>query len=141
MADPSQRSNWLIPAAVLGAAVLLLVLLHQLVGGPHLPAPEDSTPREAAIRAVRTAPADPFRYGGRTVGSVLGQIEPRTGWRDAGWSVRPLAEGGFRVVRTYRREDGAERTYAFTVAADRDRVWPANGRARSLMHRGPRPEA
>ena len=141
MAASSQRKNWLIPAALLGVAVLLLVTLHQLVGGPDLSIPGGTSPEEAAIDAVRTAPADPFRYGGRTVGAVLGQVEPRTGWSDAGWSVEPLPEDGFRVVRTYSRPDGAERTYAFTVAGDLDRVWPANGHARALMHRGPRPES
>lgn len=138
MAASGSRNLWLIPAALLVAAILLLMLLQHLVGGPDLPDPGGPEPEEAALEAVRSAPADPFRYGGRTVGEVLRQVEPRTGWTDSGWSVRAGAEGRYRVERVYNRAEGGERVYAFTVAADLDQVWPANGHARALMHRGPR---
>jgi hypothetical protein len=134
----TRRNVWTIPAVLLIAAVAILAGLHQLIGGrtPVVESPSD----EQVIAAVRRASADPFRYGGRTVGRVLEQLEPQTGWTDAGWRVRPHDWGGFHVVRTYRRKKGGERTYAFTVAPDLDRVWPANGSARALMHRGPRRE-
>ena len=133
------RSNvWLIPAALLLLAVAILAGLHHLVGGEQT-AVQNPTD-EQVVAAVRRASADPFRYGGRTVGAVLAQLEPQTGWTDDGWRVRPHEWGGFRVVRTYRRKQDGERAYAFTVAPDLDRVWPANGHARALMHRGPRPE-
>jgi len=143
MDAPRQRSHWLIPATILVVAVLLLVALHELVGGPDLSLPGGSPPDEAVVEAVRTAPADPFRYGGRTVGDVLNRIEPRTGWADAGWSVRALTgdQDGYRAERSYIRKDGAKRSYDFTVGPDLDRVWPANGLARSLMHQGPRPDS
>lgn len=133
----SGRSAWAIPAALLVAAVVLLMALHRLIGGPS-PAVEDPAD-EQVVAAVRSASADPFRYSGRTVGQVLDQMEPRTGWTDAGWEVIHHEWGGFHATRTYRRAEGGERVYAFTVAPDLDQVWPANGHARALMHRGPRP--
>ena len=131
--------TWLLPALLLAVAVLLLITLQRVIG-PTAPVDHGpGIPREAAIEAVRTAPADPFRYGGRSVGTVLGQVEPQPGWTDQGWTVTPDPEGGFRTTRRYVGPSGAERVYAFTVGEDLDSVWPANGRARALMHKGPRP--
>ena len=130
---------WILPVLVLGAAIALLVGLQQLVERSPTPHEGPGIPREAAIEAVRTAPADPFRYGGRTVGTVLDQVEPQPGWTDTGWAVTADPGGGYHTVRRYLAPGGAERIYAFTVDADLDRVWPANGRARALMHKGPRP--
>ncbi len=130
---------WLIPVLLLAVAILLLVALHGLVDGPG-PAPTIEAPREEVIGAARAAPADPFRYGGRSVGDVLDSLEPAPGWQDRGWTVTPDPGGGYRAVRRFQKNGGPERVYAFTVSADLDRVWPANGRARALMHRGPRPE-
>ena len=134
-------NSWILPVLLLAAAVALLIGLQGLIGQAPSPDRGAGIPRDAAIDAVRSAAADPFRYGGRTVGTVLAEVEPQPGWTDTGWTVTPDAEGGFRTVRRYVGPGGAERVYAFTVDADLDRVWPANGRARALMHKGPRPAA
>ena len=131
--------TWLIPFLLLAVAILLLVILQRTVEGPG-PAPTTDAPRERVVAAVRATPADPFRYGGRNVGDVLDSVEPQPGWQDRGWTISPDPGGGYRAERRYMKDDGPERVYAFTVSADLDRVWPANGRARALMHRGPRPE-
>lgn len=130
---------WLLPVLLLAAAIALLVALQHLIGPREAPEVGPGIPRAAVIEAVRTTPADPFRYGGRNLGTVLGQVEPSPGWTDSGWTVTPDPAGGYRASRRYLSPGGAERLYAFTVAADLDRVWPANGRARALMHKGPRP--
>ena len=132
-------NSWLLPVLLLAAAIALLIGLQGLIGQAPPPHQGSGIPRDAAIDAVRSAPADPFRYGGRTVGTVLAEVEPRPGWTDTGWAVTRDGDDGYRAVRRYTGPGGAERVYAFTVAADLDRVWPANGRARALMHKGPRP--
>ncbi|HKJ70446.1 MAG TPA: hypothetical protein VKA55_01660 [Gammaproteobacteria bacterium] len=132
-------SPWILPVLLLGAAIALLIGLQQLIGGREAPEHGPGIPRDAAVEAVRKAPADPFRYGGRTIGTVLNQLEPPPGWTDTGWRVTADADGGYRTARRYVSPDGAERVYAFTVGDDLDSVWPANGRARALMHKGPRP--
>jgi hypothetical protein len=137
---PKALTNpWLLPVLLLGVAIVLLIGLQQVVEQPAAPEPGAGIPREAAIAAVRSAPADPFRYGGRNVGTVLDNVEPQPGWTDTGWAVTADPAGGYRTARRYRGPGGAERVYAFTVGADLDSVWPANGRARALMHKGPRP--
>jgi len=131
-------TNWLLPLAILIAAVILLVTLQQFIGFSEAPHEGAGIPRDGAIEAVRSAPADPFRYGGRNVGTVLDKVEPQPGWTDTGWSVDPAPGEGYRTVRRYVGPTGAERVYAFNVADNLDRVWPANGRARALMHKGQR---
>lgn len=131
-------TNWLLPLGLLVVAVILLITLQQLVGFSQAPYEGGGIPRDAAIEAVQSAPADPFRFGGRNVGTVLDKVEPQPGWTDTGWSVSPAPESGYRAVRRYVGPTGAERVYAFTVADNLDRVWPANGRARALMHQGQR---
>jgi len=132
-------NNWLLPVLLLAVAVALLVSLQRVIAPSDTVERGPGIPRDAAIDAVRTAPADPFRFGGRTVGTVLEQVEPRPGWTDTGWAVSADPAGGYRAVRRYVGPSGAERVYAFTVGADLDSVWPANGRARALMHKGTRP--
>ncbi|HKL76913.1 MAG TPA: hypothetical protein VJ985_00900 [Gammaproteobacteria bacterium] len=134
----TRRNVWTIPAVLLGLAILALMGLHRLIGSD--PPVVADPPDQQVVAAVQRASADPFRYGGRNIGNVLEQLEPRPGWSDAGWAVTPHPWGGYRVTRTYQRAKGGERSYAFTVAPDLDRVWPANGNARALMHRGPRPD-
>ncbi len=63
-----------IPALTLAGASVLLAALNQ-----RLPAPDSLGPeagRRPVMEAVRTAPADPFRYGGRTMGAILDRFEP-----------------------------------------------------------------
>ena len=125
---------WLIPAGILAGALLILVALQQLVGDR---APEDkAVTRDAVVATVRAAPADPFRFGGRNIGTVLEATEPAPGWQDYGWNVTPMEGGGFRAERIYRQSNGAERRYRFRVESDLDEVWPANDRARALMQKG-----
>ncbi|MEF8793319.1 hypothetical protein [Thiohalorhabdus sp.] len=135
-------TNWLLPLGLLVVAVILLITLQQFVGFSPTPQQGPEIPRGAAIEAVQAAPADPFRFGGRNVGTVLDKVEPQPGWTDTGWSVDPApGSSGYRAVRRYVGPTGAERVYAFTVADNLDTVWPANGRARALMHKGQRPPA
>ena len=137
---PKALTNpWLLPVLLLGVAIVLLIGLQHLVDQPATTEGGAGIPRDAAIDAVRSAPADPFRYGGRNVGTVLDNVEPQPGWTDTGWAVTADPAGGYRAARRYRVPGGAERVYAFTVGSDLDSVWPANGRARALMHKGPRP--
>jgi hypothetical protein len=138
--DTRSLTNWWIPAAVLAAAVGLLVGLNALVER-EAPAPwGPEAPESAVIGAVERAPADPFRYSGRPLGTVLSRFGPaRTGWEDAGWAVEPRPGGGFRVSRRFTGPGGTERHYRFTVSADLQEVRPANGHARALMLIGPAP--
>lgn len=122
-----------IPLAVLAAALVLLTALHQRLPGSGEPRAPGGQP---AIEAVRTAPADPFRYGGRTVADVLSRIEPPPGWTDLGWQARPRPGGAYRVIRRYRAPSGALRAYRFRVGPELDTIQPDNGRARRLMDRG-----
>ena len=132
--QPSRLINWWIPAAVLVAAIALLVGLRAVMPGDSpLPWGPDA-PESAVINAVAEAPADPFRYGGRPLGTVLPQFGPGgPDWRDGGWEVAPRTQGGFRVTRRFVAPGGAERVFRFTVSADLEEVRPANGPARALM--------
>ncbi len=129
---PSNGTAWIIPFLTLATAVLLLVSLQQHLTASHLPPLERS--RKAIIEAVRTAPAAPFRYGGRTVGNTLDQLEPPRGWTDLGWEIRPRTGSGYWVVRRHQGPSGAERIYRFMVGALLDAVIPANDRAQQLMN-------
>jgi len=127
-----------IPILTLAGAILLLTALDQ-----RLPAPDGLGPeagRRPVIEAVRTAPADPFRYGGRTVGEILDRTEPAPGWTDLGWVVEAGPDATYRATLRFGGPNGAERAYRFTVDREKDTVHPANKRAGELMNssRNPR---
>ena len=118
--QPSRLINWWIPAAVLVTAIALLVGLRAVMPGDSpLPWGPDA-PESAVINAVAETPADPFRYGGRPLGTVLPQFGPGgPDWQDSGWEVAPRTQGGFRVTRRF--------------------VAPGGGRAGVPLHRQRRP--
>lgn len=142
MSEPSHPlRHWWIPAAVLVVALAALVGLRAVLQAEDpLPWGPDA-PESAVTDAVAAAPADPFRYGGRPLGTVLAQFGPGgPDWRDAGWQVKPRSGGGYRVARRFVAPGGAERVFRFSVSADLTDVRPANAPARALMLIGPGPE-
>lgn len=127
----------MIPILTLVGAIVLLTALDQHL--PVLPSLGSEADRRQVIEAVRTAPADPFRYGGRTVGAILDRTEPPPGWTELGWVVEAGPDSTFRATLRFRGPNGAERVYRFTVDRKRDAVLPANKRAGELMNRSRKP--